>query len=92
MEHWKPEEPVVRPRFGARKRLRSLDEFVMPEFVGRMARLRRRHRLPPGAFAALVLLGAACIGVGIGLYQMMGPRDVIADEAAAGWNAVRDGL
>ena len=44
-------------------RLKGLDEFERPEFVGRMARVQRRRRL--GFYA--VLLAAAAVGAGIGL-------------------------
>ena len=46
-----------------RHRLKGLDEFERPEFVGRMARVQRRRRL--GFYA--VLLAAAAVGAGIGL-------------------------
>jgi len=45
------------------RRLKGLDEFEPPEFVGRMARLERRRRL---AWYAL-LAGAVVLGAGIGL-------------------------
>lgn len=45
------------------KRLRGLDEFVKPEFVGRMARVEQRRRL---AWAAM-LAAAAAIGAVLGL-------------------------
>jgi len=42
------------------KRLKSLDEFEAPEFVGRMDRIRRRRDLAFAvALVAAVLLGAA---------------------------------
>ena len=85
-KHWRPDEDVVRARFGAGKRLRSLDEFAPPEFVGRMDRPKRP--LPPGAKAGLALLAAACLGFGTGLYQVFGPRDVFENNPAIDWTAV----
>ena len=41
------------------------------------------RRLPPGAKAGLILAAAACLGVGFGAYQALGPRDNVASEAAA---------
>jgi endonuclease YncB( thermonuclease family) len=41
-----------------------------------------RGRLPAGAKAGLVLVAAACVGVGIGSYQAFGPRQIVAPEAA----------
>jgi hypothetical protein len=40
------------------------------------------RRLPAGAKAGLVLIGAACVGIAIGTYQVLGPRHPIADEVA----------
>lgn len=45
------------------KRLKGLDEFEPPDFVGRMARVERRRKL---AWYAM-LAGAVAIGVVIGL-------------------------
>lgn len=84
-KHWKPDEDVVRARFGAGRRLRSLDEFVPPEFLGRMQRVERQ--LPHGAKAGLVLVAAACIGLAIGMYQAFGPRDAVARDAQAAPNS-----
>ena len=86
-KHWRPDEDVARARFGAGRRLRSLDEFILPEFVGRMQRAKRQ-RLPEGAKAGLILLAAACLGLGIGLYQAFGPRDVFENTPAIDWTAV----
>jgi len=88
---WRPDEEVFRARFGAGKRLRSLDEFETPGFVGRLERLRRaRKSLPPGATVALVLLGAACVGAAVGLYSVAGPIDVFERDAASDWSAVEE--
>jgi hypothetical protein len=43
----------------------------------------RGRRLPPGARAGLILMAAACLGIGVGWYQAFGPRDIVADEVAA---------
>lgn len=45
------------------RRLKGLEEFETPEFVGRMARVERRRRI---AWAAM-LIGAVAIGAGLGL-------------------------
>jgi endonuclease YncB( thermonuclease family) len=91
--HWKPPSgKIVRIRPGKGKWLRSLDEFVKPDFAGRFGRRQnwtriqsywRAHRsMPEGAKAGLVLIGAAFVGIGIGAWQVLGPRDIIADEVA----------
>ena len=46
-----------------KRRLKGLDEFETPEFVGRMARVDRRRKL---AWYAM-LAGAVALGAGIGL-------------------------
>ena len=89
--HWKPpSEKIVRIRPVGGKRLRSLDEFIDPG-LARQRKWTRIHsygggsgggRLPPGAKAGLVLIGAACVGVAIGAYQAFGPREIVASEAA----------
>jgi hypothetical protein len=50
--------------FRPTKRLKGLDEFDPPEFVGRMARVERRRKL--GWYA--MLAGAVALGVAIGLF------------------------
>ena len=75
-QHWQPpKSKVVGIRPVAGKRLRSLDEFVRPDFG------RRQHALSSGAKAGLVIMGAACLGVGIGAYQALGPREIVASGA-----------
>lgn len=46
-----------------KKRLRGLDEFVKPAFVGRMARIERRRQFVWYA----MLAGAVALGVWMGL-------------------------
>jgi len=56
---------VTRPdKFKPRgRRLKGLDEFETPEFVGRMVRIERRRRL-----AWWAMMGAAvAVGAGLGL-------------------------
>ncbi len=48
------------------KRLKGLDEYEPPAFVGRMARVERRRRWAPKARYAM-LAGAVVAGVWIGL-------------------------
>jgi hypothetical protein len=84
--HWQPPTgKIVRIRPGNGSRLRSLDEFVKPDFVGRQARnWTRAHRsMPAGAKAGLLLIAAACVGVAIGAYEAFGPRHIIDDQVAA---------
>lgn len=50
----------VRPRG---RRLKGLDEFEMPEFVGRMARVERRRLIAWRAMLAC----AVAVGAGLGL-------------------------
>jgi hypothetical protein len=45
------------------RRLKGLDEFRAPEFVGRMERVERRRKLTLGA----VIATGVAIGVGLGL-------------------------
>jgi endonuclease YncB( thermonuclease family) len=40
------------------------------------------RRVPDGAKAGLVLVGAACVGLAFGAYQAFGPREIVASEAA----------
>jgi hypothetical protein len=47
----------------AAKRLKGLDEFTVPPFVGRMQRVRRRRKR---AFHGALLI-AVLVGVGLGL-------------------------
>jgi hypothetical protein len=72
-KHWRPDED----RVDGGKRLRSLDEFAPPEFLGRMERVRR-YRLPEGAKAGLLFVAAACVGLAIGMYQAFGPIELFA--------------
>lgn len=94
--HWKPPSgKIVRIRLARGKRLRSLDEFEPPVRTTWFAatgprpklpsylRIAARHRMPEGAKAGLVLVGAACVGIAIAAYQVLGPRHPIADEVAA---------
>jgi hypothetical protein len=57
-------DAVVTPIFPRERRLKGLDEFQPPEFVGRMARVQRRRKL--GWYVMLV--GAVGLGAGIGLF------------------------
>lgn len=93
-----PSGKIVRIRPVRGKRLRSLNEFEPPvrttwfSAAGPRPRLPSylrtagggsggRH-LPEGAKVGLVLVAAACVGIAIGAYQVMGPRHPIADEVA----------
>ncbi len=41
---------------------------------------------PKGATAGVVLVAALCLAVGVLLYLVAGPRDVIDDNVAIGWD------
>lgn len=79
------------------KRLKGLDEFTLPDFTGRPptvlrikeGRVRRRHRLPEGAKAGLVLVAAACLGIAIGLYQAFAPFEIFAPGSETEWEENR---
>jgi endonuclease YncB( thermonuclease family) len=49
---------------------------------------RRRASWPAGATVGVVLVGAMCVGVAVGLYEAAGPRQVVEPGAAIEWNAV----
>jgi endonuclease YncB( thermonuclease family) len=72
--HWKPPSgKIVRIRPVGRRR--DWLRLYWPEAA--------RRRIPDGGKAGLVLVAAACVGVAIGAYQVLGPRDIVADEVAA---------
>ncbi len=71
--HWKPPSE----RIG---RIRPAGEWTRVQ--GYWRDTAHHRRLPAGAKAGLVLVGAACVGIAIGAYQVLGPRDIIADEVA----------
>jgi endonuclease YncB( thermonuclease family) len=49
--------------------------------------------MPKGAKAGLLLIGAAFAGIAMGAYQVLGPRDVVADEVAVpASEAVRESI
>lgn len=80
MKHWRPDETAV-PLAPARARREWTRLQAYWEAPG------TKRRLPEGAKAGLVLVGAACVGVAIGIYQAFGPLEVIAPGAEAEWNA-----
>ena len=86
-KHWKPDESVVTP-LPRGKRLKSLDQFTPPDFVGDLpARIQRVERqLPHGAKSGLILVAAACAGVAIAAYEAFGPREAIAPGAVTQWS------
>lgn len=71
-KHWQP------PR-GKIVRVRPVGDWARIQSYGVVAGARR---LPPGAWAGLLVIAAACVGVAIGAYQVLGPRDIVADEVA----------
>jgi hypothetical protein len=44
---------------------------------------RPKKQWPEGATAGLVLVAVACLGLGMVLYQVAGPRDVFEEDGAA---------
>lgn len=96
---WRPDDDVVRARFGGGRRLRSLDAapgLAVPPSTLRPSSghaslrtgIRRIRRLPDGAKAGLALFAAACLGAAIGLYEVAGPSDVFERDPTIDWNAV----
>jgi hypothetical protein len=71
--HWKPPGEIVR--------IRPVGDWARIQSYWRGTAHHRR--MPEGAKAGLVLIGAACVGVAIGAYQLLGPREIVADEVAA---------
>jgi endonuclease YncB( thermonuclease family) len=68
--HWKPPSGKI-------VRIRPAGDWT------RIQSYWRAHRsMPEGAKVGLVLIGAAFVGIGIGAWQVLGPRDVVADEVA----------
>ena len=57
---WRPHSKVLPLR-----RLRGLDEFEAPEFVGRMARVERARQRAWGALVAAAIVGGLAIGLAI---------------------------
>jgi hypothetical protein len=48
--------------------------------VARIERLHSRKTWPAGATAGLLVVAAACLGVGVVLYKVAGPREVVAER------------
>jgi hypothetical protein len=57
---WRPHSNVV-----PFKRLRGLDEFETPEFVGRLTRMERLRKRVWAALAAGAIVGGLAIGLAI---------------------------
>jgi len=51
--------------------------------TNRICATDRRQSWPEGATAGILLVAATCVGLSITLYQLAGPRDAFAEEAAA---------
>jgi endonuclease YncB( thermonuclease family) len=77
-KHWKP--PANGNRVGATY---SGRRWGVPESH------TRSKRLPEGAKAGLLLVGAACLGITVGLYQALGPREPVQPGAEIEWNEVQ---
>lgn len=57
---WRPHSNVV-----PIKRLRGLEEFVKPQFVGRMARVERARKRAWAMLVAAAIVGGLAIGLAI---------------------------
>jgi endonuclease YncB( thermonuclease family) len=78
-KHWKPHGKIVRIRPArGRRRWTKVDSYLR----------EARQTWPAGATAGVLLVGAACLGVVVGSYQALGPRDPVGPEAKIEWNAV----
>ena len=51
--------------------------------IARIRKPRARHSWPAGATVGVVLVAAACLAVGVVVYQMAGPRASFAEEDGA---------
>ena len=51
--------------------------------IARIRKARVTHSWPAGATVGVVLVAAACLAVGVVVYQMAGPRDSFAEEDGA---------
>lgn len=87
---WRPDDEILPLHSGSVRRARG---FRVKEWE----RLKREWReevhgrpLPHGSRTALALLALACVGVGIGLYALAGPRDVFERDVSGDWSAVED--
>jgi formate hydrogenlyase subunit 3/multisubunit Na+/H+ antiporter MnhD subunit len=49
--------------------------------VARVREARVKHDWPAGATVGVVALAAACLALGVIVYQVAGPRDSFADTA-----------
>lgn len=85
---WRPDEEIEPLQRGPGRRVRGLP-------LKEWGRLKREWReevhgrpLPHGSRTAMVLLALACIGAGIGLYALAGPRDVFERDVKGDWSAV----
>jgi hypothetical protein len=73
-EHWKPDTNAVPLRPGkARREWTRLQAYWQDEV--------RSRPLPDGGKAGLILVAAACLGAAIGIYQVLGPREIFAPGA-----------
>lgn len=71
-KHWRPDKTIGR--------IRPVGDWTR---LHRYWRPARRQPFSDGAKAGLVLVGAACVGVAIGMYQAFVPLEVFAPGAVA---------
>lgn len=85
---WRPDEEILPLHRRSVRRARGL----APREWQRLKREWREEvhgrPLPHGSRTAMVLLALACLGIGIGLYAMAGPRDVFERDGSGDWSAV----
>lgn len=69
-KHWQPPKGKI-------VRIRPVGDWT------RIQSYWRLHRsLPEGAKAGLLIIAAACLLLAVLAYQLLGPRDIVADEVA----------
>lgn len=56
------------------------DELARSIAAEEVARLQKRP-WPRGATAGLLLVATSCLALGLALYQVAGPREVVAEDA-----------
>ena len=73
-KHWNPDHEIAR--------WTQVDGYSPP------AMPPAKTSWPRGATAGLVLVAAACLTVGVILYAVAGPREVVDENAAIDWDKV----
>ena len=82
-KHWRPNTEMRPLHLSRARREWTRIEGYWPD--------EARGPMPEGAKVGLLLIAAACVGAAIAVYQVWGPRDVIARDQAANPNAAPNG-